>query len=46
MERVSAISKEQAKGVINNKEKYILIANGMKTTEKAVEKSNVSVKEM
>lgn len=42
MERVSAISHEQTKSVINSKDKYILIAEAMEEAEKAVLKLNDS----
>lgn len=46
MERVSSIANEQTNSVINNKDKYILIAEAMKEAEKAVEQLNVSGEEM
>lgn len=46
MERVSNISKEQAKGVINSREKYRLIADAMKQTGEAVLNLNTSGEEM
>jgi methyl-accepting chemotaxis protein len=46
MERVSTISSEQTKSVTNSKDKYILIAQAMKDTVKAVEQLNASGEEM
>lgn len=46
MERVSAISSEQTKSVINSKDKYTLISQAMKDTVKAVEQLNASGEEM
>jgi methyl-accepting chemotaxis protein len=46
MERVSAISSEQTKSVINSKDKYMLIAQAMKDAIKAVEQLNASGEEM
>lgn len=46
MERVSSISSEQTKSVINSKEKYLLIAKTMDAANKAVEQLNASGEEM
>jgi len=46
MERVSAISEEQTNSVVNNKEKYLLIAEAMKEAENQVNKLNESEEEM
>ena len=46
MERVSNISNEQTNSVIQNKDKYILIAEAMKGAEHAVEELNNSSEEM
>ncbi len=46
MERLSSISKEQTDSVINSKDKYVLISEAMKESEKAVRKLNVSGQEM
>ncbi|NMB27986.1 MAG: methyl-accepting chemotaxis protein, partial [Tissierellia bacterium] len=46
MERISDISKEQTNSVINNKDKYMLIAEAMKDMEEAVKRLNVSGEEM
>ncbi|SCG83979.1 methyl-accepting chemotaxis protein [Proteiniborus sp. DW1] len=46
MERVSTIANEQSDSVIKNKDKYMLIADAMKDTEKAVEKLNSSSRKM
>ncbi|MDF2531207.1 MAG: chemotaxis protein [Clostridia bacterium] len=46
MERVSAISSEQTKSVMNNKENYILIEQAMKDAVSAVEQLNASGEEM
>jgi methyl-accepting chemotaxis protein len=46
MERVSAISSEQTKSVMNSKEKYILIEQAMKDAVAAVEQLNASGEEM
>ena len=46
MERISDISKEQTNSVINNKDKYMLIAEAMKDMEEAVKQLNVSGEEM
>ncbi|AOT73217.1 methyl-accepting chemotaxis protein [Geosporobacter ferrireducens] len=46
MERVSAISKEQTRSVVQNKDKYLLIDQAMKDAEQAVEQLNASGEEM
>lgn len=46
MARVSDISKEQSHSVINNKDKYLLVLESMKDTEKAIEKLNTTGREM
>lgn len=46
VERVANISEEQAKSVINSREKYQLIAEAMKQTEQAVMLLNTSGEEM
>ncbi|MBE6069396.1 MAG: methyl-accepting chemotaxis protein [Clostridium lundense] len=46
MERLSNISKEQVNSVVNSKDKYMLIDEAMKETEKAVKQLNVSGEEM
>jgi methyl-accepting chemotaxis protein len=46
MERVTAISDEQARNVINSKEKYKLIADAMKYSETTVTQLKVSGEEM
>lgn len=46
MERVSSISTEQTKSVVNSKEKYLLISKAMEAANKAVEQLNVSGEEM
>ena len=46
MERVSTISKEQTSGVIQSKDKYILIAQAMKDAQIALEQLNASGEEM
>ncbi len=45
VERVATISIEQSNSVVNNKEKFTLIAESMKEIEKVIEKLNVSGKE-
>lgn len=46
MERVSNIANEQTNSVMQNKDKYLLIAEAMKEAEKAVEQLNQSSEEM
>lgn len=46
VERVAAISIEQSNSVVNNKQKFTLIAESMKEIENVIEKLNVSGKEM
>lgn len=46
MGRVSDIANEQTNSVVENKDKYILIAEAMKEAEKAVEQLNISSEEM
>ena len=46
VERVTSISIEQSKSVVNSKEKYISIAQAMKEAESAVAKLNASGEEM
>lgn len=46
VERVTSISTEQTKSVVNSKEKYMSIAKAMMEAEKAVEQLNASGEEM
>lgn len=46
MEKVSSISKDQAASVVNSTEKYILISEAIKESEKEVKKLNVSGERM
>jgi len=46
MEKVSSISKEQANSVFNSKDKYMLIAEAIKESEKEVKELNVSGERM
>lgn len=46
LERVSEITNEQTQSVAKNKNKYMLIEEAMKESEKAIEKLNASGKEM